>query len=246
MERNTNKVLGYDVDLLSFDEALDIVTENMQNAKGMQIVTINPEMIELAQKNMQFSVILKNADLVIPDGSGIKLALKLKGIEQQQIPGIDFAKELIHICNNYKYNIALIGAKEEIIQTTVKKVQSEFPNANICYFHNGYFTADKEEEIINKLVSENPRLVLVALGAPKQEFFIKKCKKLMQNTTFIGVGGSFDVWSGEVERAPEFFRTMGWEWIYRTYKQPQRLKRIYKTLPVFLIKVIIEAIQKKG
>ncbi len=245
MERKTHKVLGYDVDLLTFDEAVKVILERIKEKKGMQVVTINPEMIELAGKSKVFSSILRNADLVVPDGSGIKLALKLKGIEQEQIPGIDLAHELITSCEIFKYSVALIGAKESVLQTTVKRLKSEFEGIDICYYKNGYFASSKEDEIINALAESDPQLVLVALGAPKQEIFINKCRKKIPEAVFIGVGGSFDVWAGEVERAPEFFRIMGCEWIYRTYKQPERIKRIYKTLPMFLFKAIIEAIRKK-
>ncbi len=245
MERKTHKVLGYDVDILTFDEAVKVILERIKEKKGMQVVTINPEMIELAGKSKAFSSILRNADMVIPDGSGIKLALKLKGIEQEQIPGIDLAHELITSCEIFKYSIALIGAKESVLQTTVKRLKSEFEGIHICYYKNGYFTSSKEDEIINALAESEPQLVLVALGAPKQEIFINKCRKIIPEAVFIGVGGSFDVWAGEVERAPEFYRIMGCEWIYRTYKQPERIKRIYKTLPMFLFKAIMEAISKK-
>ena len=245
MERKTHKVLGYDVDLLTFDEAVKVILERIKEKNGMQVVTINPEMIELAGKSKAFSTILRNADMVVPDGSGIKLALKLKGIEQEQIPGIDLAHELITSCEIFKYSVALIGAKESVLQTTVKRLKSEFEGIDICYYKNGYFASSKEDEIINALAESDPQLVLVALGAPKQEIFINKCRKKIPEAVFIGVGGSFDVWAGEVERAPEFFRIMGCEWIYRTYKQPERIKRIYKTLPMFLFKAIIEAIRKK-
>lgn len=245
MERKTHKVLGYDVDLLTFDEAVKVILERIKEKNGMQVVTINPEMIELAGKSKAFSSILRNADMVVPDGSGIKLALKLKGIEQEQIPGIDLAHELITSCEIFKYSVALIGAKESVLQTTVKRLKSEFEGVDICYYKNGYFASSKEDEIINALAESDPQLVLVALGAPKQEIFINKCRKKIPEAVFIGVGGSFDVWAGEVERAPEFFRIMGCEWIYRTYKQPERIKRIYKTLPMFLFKAIIEAIRKK-
>jgi len=241
MERKTHKVLGYNVDLLTFDEAVKFVLQKIEKKEGMQIVTVNPEMIELANNNKEFAKILNKAELVVPDGSGIKLALKLKGIIQEQIPGIDLAKELINSCSMLNYPIALIGAKEDVIQTTVRRLKSEFEALDICYYRNGYFTIPKEDEIIENLAQCEPKLVLVALGAPKQEIFINKCRKFMPETTFIGVGGAFDVWSGAVERAPEFFRVMGWEWIYRTYKQPQRIKRIYKTLPAFLFKAIMEA-----
>lgn len=245
MERNIKKVLGHNVDILTFNNAVLKVMDNIEQAKGMQIVTVNPEMIELADKNKEFADILDNAELVIPDGSGIKLALKLKGIVQEQIPGIDFSKELIKCCSKKNYKIVFIGAKEEVVNKAVENIREEIPNVNICYYRNGYFSAEEENEIINKIKESGAKFILSALGAPKQEIFNKKCREKIKDAVFIGVGGSFDVWAGNVERAPDIYRKFGCEWIYRTLKQPQRIKRIYKTLPMFLIKVIIEAIKEK-
>lgn len=244
MERKTQKVLGYDVDLMTFKDAICFVEEKLKNNEGMHIVTINPEIIEHANKDSSFKPILENADLVIPDGIGIKIALKLKGINQEQIPGIEFAKEAIAICEKMNKSIALIGAKEEVIQKAKFELKSEYQNLKICYSHNGYYTNEEESKLINELKENSPSLALIALGAPKQDLFINACKKEMPNTIFIGVGGSFDVWAGVVERAPECYRKIGCEWLYRTIKQPQRLKRIYKTLPLFLFKAIIESTKK--
>ncbi len=245
METNKKKVLGYSVDILTFEEALERVKEKLISKEKTHVVTINPEMIELAGKNSEFSQVLKTADLVIPDGSGIKLALKLRGIKQEQIPGIDFAKAIISLCAENNFAIDLIGAKEEIIQKTAIKLKEEFPNLKINYMKNGYFTSDEESEIIENISKSGARLVLAALGAPKQEFFIRKCMDKYPQAVYIGVGGSFDVWAGEVERAPVIFRIIGCEWLYRTLTQPQRIKRVYKTLPAYLFKIIIEAIQKR-
>ena len=241
MSRKTRKVLGYDVDLLTFDEAVKFVCSKFESSEGMQIVTINQEMIEIANQNHKFAKVLKKAELVVPDGAGIELALKLKGITQERIPGIDFAKELINSCCMWGFPIALIGAKEEVLNIAVNRLENEFQGLNICYARNGYFTESREDEIITNLVRSNPKLVLVALGAPKQELFIDRCREKLPNTVFIGVGGSFDVWAGAVDRAPEFFQIMRLEWLYRTIKQPQRLKRIYKTLPLFVIRAIMDA-----
>ncbi|MBQ9245760.1 WecB/TagA/CpsF family glycosyltransferase [bacterium] len=241
MERKTKKVLGYDVDLISFKDAVEKVLSNINAGIGMQIVTINPEMIELANNNDDYANVLKNAELVIPDGSGIKLALKLKGIVQEQIPGVDFSKELIKHCADKKIPVAFVGAKEEVVNKTCSNIKKEFQELNICYFRNGYFSNEEEEKIISELASTKPGLILVALGAPKQEYFITECRKYVKNAAFIGVGGSFDVWAGNVERAPEIYRKMGCEWLYRTIKQPERIKRIYKTLPMFLIKAIMDS-----
>lgn len=241
-ENQKAKILNCPVDLLSFDEALAFVAFNLNNNKGMQIVTINPEMIEIAKKNKEFANILNNVALVIPDGVGIKIALKIKGINQQNIPGIEFSKKLIELAQNNNYPIALLGAKEEIVQKAKENLLKEFEKLNISYTRNGYFGDADEETIKNEMKTAAPRIAFVALGAPKQEILINKLKKEMPETVFIGVGGSFDVWSGVVQRAPEIYQKMGLEWLYRTVKEPQRFKRIFPALPMFLIKVIIESV----
>ena len=117
-------------------------------------------------------------------------------------------------------------------------MKKKFAQLNPVYSHNGFF--DDENLIIEDLKKANPQLVLVALGSPKQEQFIYKVKSGMPNTLFIGVGGSFDVWANKVARAPIFFQKMGLEWFYRTVKEPARFKRIFPTLPLFVLRVVKE------
>ena len=189
---------------------------------------------------------MKNADLVIPDGVGIKLALKIYGIAQEQIPGIEFSGRLIEYCAKNSLPVALIGAKEETLQTACQKLKEKNDGLNIVYARNGYFKEDDERAIVDEMKSKNPKLVLVALGVPKQEIFIKKYKNEFPNTIFVGVGGSFDVWSGVVERAPEIYQKLGLEWLYRTVKEPKRFKRIFPTLPLFVLKVLREKFIPRG
>ncbi len=247
MKKKQAKILGCPVNLLDFESAYELTCGNIQENCGMQIVTINPEMTETAKKNNEFYQVINNADLVIPDGVGIKLALKIKGITQQNIPGVEFSKKLIEFCAQNGYSVALLGAKEEILQKAKENLTKEFENLNICYARNGYFNSDEEAQIKTDMQASNPSLALIALGAPKQELLISKFKKDMPSTVFIGVGGSFDVWSGVVQRAPEIYQKLGLEWLYRTVQEPKRFKRIFPALPMFLIRVIIESVfQKKG
>lgn len=238
MERQTTKILGYDVDLFNFDQAMDYIIKKSEN-QSTQTITLNPEMIELGEKNQEFSEILKNADLLIPDGVGVKIALKIYGISQERIPGIEFAGRLIEHCAKNSLPVALIGAKEETLQSACQKLKEKHENLNIVYARNGYFKEDDERAIVDEIKSKNPKLVLVALGVPKQEIFIKKYKNEFPNTVFVGVGGSFDVWSGNVKRAPKIFRQLGCEWLWRLIKEPSRFNRMFPTLPLFLFKVII-------
>lgn len=244
MNRKRATILGFEVDLLCFNDALKYIVEKSEN-QSTQTVTINPEMIALGEKNKEFAQILKTADLIIPDGFGIKLGLKIKGIEQERIPGIEFSKRLIKYCAENHLPIALLGAKEEILQGACTNLTKEFPELNIAYKRNGYFKEEDEKEIIEELKSANPKLVLAALGVPKQEIFIRNILSDFPNTIFVGVGGSFDVWSGKVKRAPVLFRKIGCEWLWRLIKEPSRFNRMFPTLPLFLFKVIIEKIQNK-
>lgn len=238
-------VLGFEVDLFSFDEALQHVHQHLIENKGLHIVTINPEMIIEGNKNDRFGRVLNNAGLTVPDGVGIKIALKIKGINQETIPGVEFAKKIASICALDGYSVGLLGAKEEIVQLAAKKLREECENLNITYIRNGYFSEPDVNVIKEELKTISPRVLFVALGSPKQEMIISELKEEMPNTIFIGVGGSFDVWSGVVQRAPEIYQKLGLEWLYRTVKEPSRFKRIFPTLPLFLIQVIMETVNEK-
>lgn len=237
MERKIVNLLGFNIDTFDFKSAIDYAKLLIEFKKGGQIVTINPEMIETGLNNKYFAQIINDADLVIPDGVGIQLGLKLKGIEVQRIAGIEFSYNLLCECAENNFSVGLIGAKPNIIQKAAENLKKEIKNLNIVYLQDGYF--DNQEQILKDLSEKSPRLLLVALGSPKQEVFIKEAKEILPRCVMIGVGGSFDVWSGEVERAPEVYQKLGLEWLYRTAKEPQRFKRIFPTLPKFLFKVIL-------
>ena len=237
-------VLNCPINLCSLDDALNKANDAIQNNINFQIITINPEMIMNAQKNEHFFNILSNSDLNIADGVGVKIALKLNKINQNQIRGVDFSRELVKLASENNYRIAFLGAKEEIIQKAKENFLKKYPNLNFVYTRNGYF--DDENKIIEEIKSANPQILLVGLGSPKQEEIIVKLKSVLQGCTMVGVGGSFDVFSGIVKESPMIYRKLGLEWLYRTILQPERFKRIFPVLPIFLIKCIIESIQKKG
>ena len=116
----------------------------------------------------------------------------------------------------------------------VSEKEKEIKGLHVVYYHNGYFNND--EDIYKELLNNSPRLILVAMGSPRQEEFIYNAKKLLKPALMIGIGGSLDVWSGMVKRAPKIYQTLGLEWLYRTVTQPSRIKRIFPTLPLFIIK----------
>lgn len=237
--RNTKKILGFDVDLTTFEGGIERVVE-LSKKQNVQIVTINPEMIAAGEKDAEFGQILRTADVVVPDGFGIVLALAINGIKQKRIPGIEFSFRLLEYCAENGIKTAFIGAEEEVLQKACANLKSKIPNLEIAYMHNGFFGADEEPKIAEDAANSGAKLVLVATGVPKQEKFITKHKEMFKNTVFAGVGGSFDVWSGKVRRAPAIFAKTGFEWLWRLLCAPSRFKRIFPTLPIFLIRVIME------
>lgn len=230
------ELLGYNIDDYSFDEAVLKAKELIDSDKVAQVITINPEMFQTADNDSSFANIIREAEMVIPDGIGIKIGLKLTGKNVARIPGIDFAKRLLQEAALSNIPVAIIGSKEEVVTKAIENLQNEISGLNIAYYHNGYF--DNDEEIYSELKNYSPKLILIAMGSPRQEKFIYEAKKKLNPALMVGVGGSLDVWSGFVKRAPKIYQRLGLEWLYRTVTQPSRFKRIFPTLPLFLIRVL--------
>ena len=237
MNRKIKKILDCNIDLKTFNEAFSSFEKFTEEENSFQIITINPEMITYAQKNSDFKKILNESDLNIPDGVGVTLALKILGIKQQKIPGIDFSTKILEYCAKKGLKVALIGAKKEIIEKTCVNLKEKYENINIVFCHDGYFK--DESKILSELEKTAPKVLLLGVGSPRQEEIIYNYKKSLKNIIMIGVGGSFDVFSGNVKRAPKFFQKAGLEWFYRLICQPERFSRMFPALPLFLIKVIL-------
>lgn len=233
MQRDLVKILSFGVDSFTFEDAV-----NYASSHPGQVVTINPEMIATAQKMPDFAKVISSADLVVPDGIGVEIGLKILGHKVRRVPGIELGKALIVNFSKANKSIAMVGAKPDVIEKAVNNLKREIPNLNIVYQHDGYF--EDSEVVLSELTAVRPDLVLVALGSPKQEFFISNLKDRLPNATMIGLGGSFDVWAGVVNRAPVIWQKLGLEWLYRVINDPSRLKRIFPTLPLFVIEVCKE------
>ena len=238
MEKIKTTVLNCRVDCVNSLQALEMAHKAIIEKRNFHIITINPEMIMNAQKAPEFLNIINNSDLNIMDGVGVRIALKLQKINQEQIRGVDFSRNLVELASKENLKIGFIGAKEEVIQKTKENFIKKYPNLNVVYLRNGYFKNDNE--IIEEIAKSAPQILLVGLGSPKQEEFIVKLKQKLKGCVFVGVGGSFDVFSGLTKESPVIFQKLGLEWLYRTLKEPKRLKRIFPTLPIFLIKCIIK------
>ncbi|MEI7473945.1 MAG: WecB/TagA/CpsF family glycosyltransferase [bacterium] len=234
-------ILGYPVDLVNMEQALNIVENWKNTSSGGQVVTINPEMIMFGEQNLELSDILKSADLIIPDGAGIITSLKKLNIHNiKRLPGIELSEEIIKTGAEKGYKFAFLGAGPKVAEDASICLCQKYSGLNFVYIRDGYFTDNDEQSIIDEIKQAAPDVLFVALGVPKQELFIKKYRNELKSVIMIGVGGSFDVWSGRINRAPLIYRKLGLEWFYRLICQPSRFSRMFPTIPLFFIKVFLD------
>lgn len=168
---------------------------------------------------------LINRNLGYPDGIGAVWALQKKGHQSVvKIPGCELWLDLVQRFYKEK-SFYLVGGKQEVIENTVTKLKQEFSGINICNYRNGYLKTEEEEvNLIADIVKHKPDIVFVAMGSPKQELLMEQMQKEHQ-AVYQGLGGSFDVYTGNVKRAPEWWVKNNLEWTYRLINQPSRIKR---------------------
>ena len=237
--KKTVDVLGVSISNVTMNEARNKVKEFVKSDKFHSIYTPNPEIVMLAKNDSEFHQILEEADLVVPDGIGVVIASKIKKNPlPERVAGYDLVQNTMKDAVKEGYKYYFFGSKPGISEEAAVKMRETYPGIQIVGTRNGYFKPEDEAEIIADINASGANILLVALGAPKQEKWIEANKHLMPNVRVaIGVGGSLDVMSGNVKRAPEAFQKLGLEWFYRLLKEPTRFKRML-VLPEFLIKVI--------
>jgi len=233
---NRAKIMDVPVDLVAKNQALEIIKNSISNKKKLHIVTVNAEMLMLTREDNEFAGILKNAGLLIPDGSGIIWALWKQGIKLAKLPGIELAQSCI---TDIDARIFLLGGQEDTIKTAYDNLIKACPNHHIVGYRNGYFKDEDDDKIIEQINVLNTDILLIGLGVPRQEKWIVKNINKVNASVFIGVGGSFDVFSGKIKRAPKTMRKLHLEWLYRLYKEPWRWKRML-ALPKFMGAVYLE------
>ncbi|KIO64069.1 MULTISPECIES: WecB/TagA/CpsF family glycosyltransferase [Bacillaceae] len=235
---NKVKIMSILFDNYHMSEFVGILKERLLNQKKTFVVTANPELVMYANKNSNYFNTLSKANYITADGIGIVMASKLlKHPIKERVAGFDLMGELLHVAEKEKLKVYLLGAKESTLEKAIKRIKETYPNINIVGFHHGYIDIS-DKKIAKDIMLLAPDLIFVALGFPKQEFWIEKYISEFSKGLFMGVGGSFDVWAGEVKRAPQVWINLNLEWLYRLLRQPTRFKRML-VLPRFLIKIML-------
>ena len=243
---NKEKVLGIDVSITNYEKLKQAIVDDINNKKKSFIVAINPEKILKARKDKSLKDLLNSATYQIPDGVGVIYASKLKhGSIKSRITGIDSMEMLCDLSNKHGYKIFMYGAKEEVINKAKDNLIKKYPNIKIVGTMNGY---EKDNDKIIKAINKSKaEIIFVAMGSPKQEFWITENMNKVCPYIFQGVGGSFDVFSGNIKRAPKWMRKIGLEWLYRLLKEPKRIFRQIKLFKfLFIVLFSKKEVNKNG
>jgi N-acetylglucosaminyldiphosphoundecaprenol N-acetyl-beta-D-mannosaminyltransferase len=223
---------------------LSWLEQRLQQQQGTHVVTLNAEMAMQSRQNQELANVVGHADLVVPDGAGVVLFLRSQGQSVDRCPGIELAESLVQSAAKHEWSVFLLGGAPNVTETVAEKWQQKFEKLAIAGTHDGYFDSNRERELCDRLQTLQPQIILVGLGVPRQELWIRQHRYLCPRSVWIGVGGSFDIWAGLKTRAPHWLRDNNLEWVYRLYKEPWRWRRML-ALPHFVWCVTVDSVGKK-
>lgn len=223
----------------TMDGAVNFLNSQIKNNKQTFVVTANAEIIMMCQKDAEYKdIVCQNADLVLADGAGTVWAgRKLGHNVPERVAGCDLFVELSKMAAKKNYKVFFFGAAPGVAEAARDKLLAMAPGLQVAGCRNGYFKEEDNKEIIAEINNSGAELLFIALGAPKQEKWLAKYRAQLKPQILMGVGGSFDVLAGKMERAPLWMQKASLEWLFRLYKQPSRIGRMM-VLPQFVIKVL--------
>ncbi len=232
------RILGVPFSVMGMDETVSYCEDLIRTGSAHHVITANPEIVMLARKDEGLRNIIERAQLVTCDGTGIVWASKYTDFSaKERVAGFDLTMRLLNLCADRNFSVYFVGAKPEIIKQAVENVVKLLPNLQVAGYHHGYFRVGDEQKICDDIRDKQPTVLFVAMGAPKQEFWIAEHLPRLNVSLALGIGGSLDVLAGAVKRAPVFWQKIRLEWLYRLLKQPSRWKRML-VLPQFVYYVL--------
>ena len=228
-------ILGLRVDRVSPEETLAAIDGFIADGTPHHIVTADASMAVLARRDPALRAIVDQAALVTPDGAGILWASRLLGTPvPHKVSGVDLVGELCRLSVMKNYRIFFLGAAPGVAEEAAEKLRARYPGTLIVGTRDGYFKSEEEANVLAEIQNASPNILLVAFGIPRQEKWIEAHKAVLGAAVLIGIGGSFDVFSGRVSRAPVWMQRSSLEWLYRLSKNPKKIGKVM-TLPKFAL-----------
>ena len=232
------ELLGVPIDALDLAGMMELIAGYSERRQPCFVITANPEFLYNAGFDPALLELARRADIVTADGIGVVWASQMAGVPVPgRVTGIDLMMALVERAAAENRSVFLLGAAPGVADAAAARISRDFPGLRIAGVWHGYFTEDEEASVAEMVREARPDLLFAALGAPKQEWWIDRYLPTFGAVTAIGVGGSFDVISGRVARAPGFIQRLHCEWLYRLLKDPARWRR-QAVLPRFAWRVI--------
>ena len=233
------------IDVLTMRQTIDRINEAILSRERIHHVVVNAVKVANAQKDKQLKESIISCDIINADGQGIVWASQfLNSPLPERVAGIDLMEELVRLASEKRYRIFFLGAREEIVKSVVDIYSNKYSDI-IAGYRNGYFSKEDEAVIAQQIADSNADILFVAISSPKKEIFLNTYKHLIKTPFIMGVGGSFDVVSGFVKRAPKWMQNRGLEWFYRTLQEPRRMwKRYLFGNSIFIYLVLKEKLKR--
>jgi N-acetylglucosaminyldiphosphoundecaprenol N-acetyl-beta-D-mannosaminyltransferase len=228
------RILGVKIHSVDMATTLDAVRNYIHDDQPRFVVTADSYGIVLAQTDDEFRKIVNGADLVTPDSSGILVGAKMLGAPlRERVSGVDIAREMCGMSAEEGFSIFFLGAAPGVAERAAENLARRYTGMRVAGTRDGYFSALEEPEVVDSVRKSGAKVLLVAMGIPRQEKFIRHHLREFGVSVAMGVGGSFDVFSGKVRRAPEWMQRHGLEWAYRLVKNPRKIRKV-AALPQFI------------
>lgn len=244
------QILGCRLDVIDADIATEKIFEYIQNSKNgapaAQIVTLGTEMVVYAQRDKPFRNIINNSALSLCDTVGLLAVARKRGADlQERVTGVELIAHLCACAAREHVSVFLLGGAEGTAIEAAQKLQARYPGLQIAGIRNGYFSDNESAAVRAEIRASSAQLLFVGLGFPRQEFWIAENLERTGAAVGVGVGGSFDAISGRVQRAPQAWRRLNLEWLYRLLKEPHRWRR-QLALPYFVWLTTLEQLSSRA
>lgn len=233
------KILDVPVHPLTMGEAVSVLEESITSGEQAFVVTANAEIIMMCQEDAGYKkIVSQDAQLVLPDGAGAVWAGRHLGYKvPERVAGFDLYCQLLDKAAQKGFKAFFFGGSPGIAEAAKAKSEELYPGVQVVGCRNGYFKEEESQAIIDEINASGADMLFAALGAPKQEKWLVRYREQLKPKILMGIGGSFDVFAGKMERAPKWMQDASLEWLFRLYKQPSRFMRMM-ALPKFVLKVV--------
>ncbi len=238
VSKNVVNYMGVNFNCLTMDQLISVLEEYIKNKIPQHVLTADAASLVMAWNDSRFKSVMNAATLVIPDSMGIVHGMRyVLGKNVDITRGIEVADRLFALSSKKGYRIFLLGSSPGIAEKAAANIVEKYPNCKIVGSRHGYFQSNLEAEVVKEIKDSQPDILLVAMGMPRQEIFINKYITELNVPVCLGIGGSLDVYSGNVMRAPKFIQNIGLEWLWRFTLKPSRYYKV-KLLPKYLHMVL--------